>query len=901
MKKTILSIVLLCAYTVLSAQTQKIYFATYPTLSPDGTTVVFSYAGDLWRANTNGGPAYRLTAMEGIETRPRISPNGQWLAFTGAQYGNNDVFLMPLAGGVIRQLTYHEAGDDVDGWSWDNTQIYFTSDRYNRFTGFTVSRNGDTPKRLFENYFNTIHNLAEHPGTGEIFFNESWESNFFANRKRYKGAFNPDIKSYNPETKQYKTYTAYEGKDLWTTIDQQGQVYFVSDEANGEYNLYTFLNGQKTQLTNFDTSIKHPFVSANGKKVVFERDYQLFIYDVASKTSEKVNISIYKNEVLPQLKDFEVEGKISAFDVSSDNKKLAFVSRGELFVTDIKGKLTRQLKTQVTGRVLEVKWLADNKSLIFNQTVQGYQNWFTMPADKEETARQLTSDQQNNRNLTLNEDRTKGVYLSGRNEVRLMDMKSFASETVVTDELWALFNPLPYFSPDGKYIVFVAKRNFEDEIMVYQLETKDTLNLTHTGLTETEPFWSPDGKYIYFVASREKPSYPYGLENARIYRIALEKHDKPFVSESYQELFEEKKEDDEENIKDKKKKKEEEKQKIQVRINPEKLYERWAHIGPDFGTQSSPNVIQKDDKTYVLYASDHEKGTNQIWKTTLEPFETPKTEKIENAQTSNVILTKAEDNYYLLIDGTICQLKLDENKTEKIEISHTFRRNLKDEFNQMFYETWANMEENFYDADFHEINWEKTKEKYEAYLPYINSRADLRLLTNDMLGELNTSHYGFQSSGDEEDAFYKVRTLGIGLLFEENNPYLVASIVENSVTDKTNIDIQPGDLLTAINHEPVDTRQNREFYFTKPSMDDELSLTFTREGKKIDIKIHPESYNSVKDHLYDSWIRKNRKHVDEKSEDRIAYVHMKNMGSDALEQFLIDMSTLAYQKDALNY
>ena len=114
-----------------AAQEQAVFFADHPVLTPDGDTVIFAYEGDLWKAGVAGGLAVRLTAMEGIESRPSVSPDGRWLAFTGRQYGNGDVYLIPLAGGNIRQLTFHEADDEVESWSWDNRRIFFLSDEYN--------------------------------------------------------------------------------------------------------------------------------------------------------------------------------------------------------------------------------------------------------------------------------------------------------------------------------------------------------------------------------------------------------------------------------------------------------------------------------------------------------------------------------------------------------------------------------------------------------------------------------------------------------------------------------------------------------------------------------------------------------------------------------------------------
>src|ERR1044072_1481300 len=95
--------------------------------------------------------------------------------------------------------------------------------------------------------------------------------------------------------------------------------------------------------TAFTTSIKAPSVNANGGKVVFEKDYRLWMYDVATKKAEKLDLSIYRNNILTKEKDFDVKTAVSNFDVSPDGKKLAFTSRGEIFVSDIDGKFIQQL------------------------------------------------------------------------------------------------------------------------------------------------------------------------------------------------------------------------------------------------------------------------------------------------------------------------------------------------------------------------------------------------------------------------------------------------------------------------------------------------------------------------------------------------------------------------------
>ncbi|MCG8373986.1 MAG: peptidase S41, partial [Balneolales bacterium] len=182
---------------LLAAQDADVLFTTEPTISPDGSYVVFSYESDLWKVPAEGGVAVRLTAMDGFERAANISPDGNWIAFSSNQYGNNDVFLMPVEGGEIKRLTYHQANDVVESWDWDSQTVYFSSNRYNRISSFEIPISGGTPSRLFDHYHNNVHNLLKHPERNEFYFNESWESFIFPQRKRYKGSFNPDIKSYN--------------------------------------------------------------------------------------------------------------------------------------------------------------------------------------------------------------------------------------------------------------------------------------------------------------------------------------------------------------------------------------------------------------------------------------------------------------------------------------------------------------------------------------------------------------------------------------------------------------------------------------------------------------------------------------------------------------------------------
>ncbi|MGE0089933.1 MAG: S41 family peptidase [Bacteroidales bacterium] len=883
MKKILPFLTFLFLGFTLVSQTNQSYFLTNPTISPNGEVIVFVYENDLWKVESSGGTAFRITAMDGAESNPVFSPDGKWLAFSSEQNGNADLYVMPIEGGEIKQLTFHDANDYADSWSWDSQSINFTSGRYNNFSTYKIKLAGGTPIRLFgDDYFNMAHHVVESPNENSYYFTESWESYLFSHRKRYVGDNNPDINYYNASTNQFKSLTDYNGKDLWPTIDRQGKLYIASDEANKVYNLYLLSGGVKKQLTNFNTAIGRPQVSASGNKVVFTRDYQICVYDVNTNSTTTPEIKIFKNETLQTEKLFKTNGEISDFDISDDTKKIAFVSRGRLFVSDIEGKYIREINTLKTERVIEVKWMADNTNLLITRTNKGWTNLFTISADKNEPEKQLTNAEKTERFLELTPKKDKAAYISGNNNLNLIDLKTNTVKTIVTDEFW-FRSDRPRFSPDGNFLTYTAYRNFEPDVFVYDLKLNKISVITNTGVPETEPFWSPDGKYLYISANRYNPGYPRGAGETKLYRIPHYRFTSEFKSDEYTNLFKTEKKKDTLIV--------------DIKFELDNLEERWESLKFDGGNQESPNVFYEKGKMYVLFNSFITYNNSSFWKMELTPFEKPKTEKINDKAFSSVI--KSKEKYYALVEGDIYEIKLKENKLDKIKIEFSFSKNLQDEFVQMFYENWAALAENFYDENYHGINWVETKNQYETFLPHIRNRENLRTLQNDMLGELNASHLDFRTQGDEQKTFYKLQNNATGIIFDDNDPFVVKRFVRKSPVDMLDNKIQPGDRLIAVNNIAIDQKTNREYYFTFPEIQNELILKFSRKNSVFEVKVHPISSYSLNNLLYDEWIYANQQVVDKLSQNRIAYVYMKDMGDGSFNDFLIDMTTEAMHKDAL--
>lgn len=858
------------------------FFTSYPSLSPDAKEIYFSFDGDIWKVPAEGGNALRVVSLEGDETRPIVSPDGKKLAFTSTIYGNEDVFVLSLETGDIKQITFHSGSDKVESWSWDSKTIYFTSNRYNGFGSYAVSADGGTARPLFDKYFTTSDALVETPDGAYIFTN-SMESNRQQARKRYKGANNPDLLYYNPATKDYKQLTDYIGKDFHPSVDSKGNIYYISDENTGEYNLYT-LNGEKPQaLTTFDSSIKTPHVSANGQKVVFEKDYQLYLYDVSTKQTSKVDFTAASHYVLDKKEKFTTD-RISYLDVSPDGKKFAFVSRGVLFVSNAKGEFVNEILND-GERVLEVKWLKNNEDLIFSKTYNGFPNWYKISAKGGE-AQQITKDLATNREIHLNEDRSLAVYLSGSRELKLLDLNTLKARTIVDDEFWAFQNSAPSFSPDSKYVLFTAMRDFEQDIFVHHIASNKTYNITETRVSETNPTWSADGKHIYFASNRTEPSYPFGMQNPSIYKLALDWYAGEFNKPAFESLFE--KED---------KSKKEDKTPV-VKINFEDLKDRITQVTKSFGSQNNPKAFGNEERNLVFYSSNEDGGSYGLYKVVYEAHKKADVKKVSD-MTARQIIQTSKNTYVLNTARGVYDYNESTNKLTKVNISKSFEKDLEGEFYQMFEETWAGLGENFYEENYHGMDWTKLREHYQKFLPHIQNRDNLRVVLNDMLGELNSSHLGFNSSGKEERTKLSYTTAETGVLFQQNNPYVVERIVAKSPAVAEHIDIRKGDKLIAVNGVKVDESKDRDFYFTATQLAPELHLEFERNGAKFEVLTKTINSGRLGTLLYDEWIANNRQNVKDWSNDRIAYTYMKNMTGPQLESFLLDMVREENNREAL--
>ncbi len=855
-----------------------LYFASAPSLTPDGKVIYFSQGGDIYKVNSSGGLALMVVSIGGNEGSPKVSPDGTYLTFSSDVQGNYNVYVVPVNGGDIRQLTFNDARDVPVSWSADSRFVYFESTRYNNITTYKVAVDGGTPQRLFPHYFNTVANLAENPATGEFFFNESTESYRFATRKGYRGDHNPDIKSWNPSTKEFKVLTEYRGKDIWPMVDVNGNLYYVSDSENGDANIVRYNDGKF--LTSYKESVQYPTISAKGSHIVFLKGYRIHLLEIATGKVTVPAIDIARRPVIP---DMSVDIKRpDAFAISQDGKKLAFSYRGMLFVSDAKGNFVSQLVTPSNERVANVVWASDGKTLYYTRTNKGWYSVFKQCAQFPGDESIVFAPEASVNSLAISNKGDKIAFVCGGKDLMLLETGSDSVRKLNENEFWSFQNYRLLFSPDDRFITYNAANIFEWDVFIYDLKESKVINLTNSANSESDPVFGPDGKDIFILSNRTTSLFPRGA-SMLLYKIPLYKVSAPFKSSEYDKLFAEP---------DTSKKG----ASIAQPFELENLQRRYnAVVGR--GSQGNPYVVSTGGKDFLLFNSSHE-GENGLYVMEIKDWDAPAPQRVKGvgaiysySNGGKVLLGVSRDGLYKIDPAS--------SSATKISIKHGFEKNIRDEFEQMFYEVWATLDQNFYDVNFHGVDWIAKRDYYASFLDKVETRENLRTLLNDMLNELNSSHMGFSSSGEEEKSSASYVTKATGLMFREDSPYILDRVVPGSPADFTSNPLLPGDRLIAVDGVTVNEEINREFYFSGASGLDEVSMKFERDGNYLEIKIHSFPSVQLRSLLYTEWEDSNRARTEELSDGRIAYVHMRDMGDGALERFLIDMNTYAVHKDAL--
>ncbi len=800
-----------------------------------GDQVVFSYGGDLWLASTDGGTARRLTAHPGQELFARFSPDGEWVAFTGQYDGDEQVYVVPTAGGEPTRLTWYPAvgplpprwgyDQQVYGWSPDGEQVLFRSLRDAgggvETKVYTVPRTGGLPKAL------PMPNSGAadfSPDGSKMVYSPLFRD--FRHWKRYQGGwaqdlFIFDLASYEVEPVSHSVRT--ERDPMWIG----DKIYFASDRDD-RLNLYSFDpdSGAVDQITNSDLwDVRWPSTD-NQSRIVYELDGQLHILDVNTGDDQAIVVTVPDDGLWKRPRRISVADDIRGFDVSPKGERAVLVARGEVFTVPIEKGPTRNLTRSSGANDRAAAWSPDGKNIAYISDASGEDEiWITDQAGKGEAKKVSSGHEAQLRNPLWSPDSKRIAFSDKDGKLFVVAVADGAEVEVADDSYGQMFGY--EWSPDSGHLAF----NLNNETGVFRIfiwsgPGSEPRQVTSDLFNSYAPVWGTEGDYLFFISERHYAPQISNLEwnyagNQRdgIYVLALRKDVKPlFPPESDEVAFEEEKADEAEEKKgdkkgkkgdkdDKAEKKEEMKPVVidfdglgdrlmRVPVEPDNYTAIAAIKGHLLFSTTGPNFYGRSNiKTRKLHIySLEDRKASQIVKSGLRGW-------LVSADGKKVLVRSQKG--FELYDA---KMKGGESKTVstgglEMDLVPT------EEWEEIFEEAWRRFRDFFYAENMHGYDWVAIREQYRPQLEHVAHRSDLNYVLTEMVSELNSGHT-YVSGGDFE--IPDRAPVGLpGALFEfdtEAGLYRIASIYRGhnaetkyrSPLTEVGVDAKIGDYVLAI-------------------------------------------------------------------------------------------------------
>lgn len=883
----------------------------YPALSPDGSTLVFSHAGDLYRVAAEGGHAVPLTLHEGWDGQPVWSPDGQWLAFASDRHGNLDVFLMPAEGGEARRLTWHSAHDTPSDFTPDGRFVLFSSSRTDDH------RNSQYPTRRFSE----LYRVSVDEGTPEMVlttpaidarYDESGEQLLYEERPGYENAFRKhhtssvtrDLWRVDLSRGEHTRVADYEGEDRNPVWDGAGGMFYLSERA-GDMNVFhvDFEDGAEPRaLTSFEDHPVRYLSRADDGLLAFSWHGELYTLRDGQEP-RLVDVEIRVDRQQPALEIEKLQKGITEFAVAPDGEEIAFVARGEVFVTSADFSTTRRI-TDTAEQERSVSFSPDGRRLLYAGERNGSWNvYLTELADEDEewffAATKLVESAvvdsgREEFQPRFSPDGEEVAYLAERTILEVKNLENGNVRTVMGPEhnySYADGDQWYDWSPDGEWLAvqFLSRgRYYADNVGLVPADgTSDPRDISNSGYGNYVPRWAAGGDAVLWATDRygQKNHGSWGGEmDVLSVFVNQEGYDAFQRGKEERELREgrngnEKKKGDEDGEEDEEEEDDDEKEVEPIEIDFEGMEDRKVRMTIHSSELSDFALTHEGE--VLLYLARFEKGYD-LW---AHDFVEESTQLVSKLGARRVSMEVVEDGkaVFVLADGSIKKIGLgrsdgkgvSEKKTESVATKPEMNLRIDEEMAYLFDHVWRQTKQKFYDPQLHGVDWEFYRAQYEPKLAGISTYRDFSEMLSELLGELNASHTGSYYIGGEES----VPTASLGIFADheyEGEGLRIAEIMDRGPLAEAELGLEAGMVITAIDGTSVggDTNVSR---LLAGKVGDRVRLTLDTDDGEIEKVVTPVSLGEESQLLYDRWVEQRRSLVEELSGGRLGYVHVRGM------------------------
>jgi Tol biopolymer transport system component len=932
----------LCAPVVALAQDVSPNWFRSPAISPDGATLLFSHGGDIYSVPVAGGRAIPLTIVESYETRPVWSHDGKHIAFASNRNGNFDVYIMPADGGQAMRLTYHDADDFPSDFTVGDDAVIFESARVDDVNSvvfpsgvlaelYSVAVTGGTPDMLVT----TPVINAQFDADGSRILYEDRKGYEDELRKHHTSSIARDLWLYDVATGEHTQLTTHAAEDRnphWSPSEDA--VYFLS-ERSGDFNVFRMplrADADATQLTTFEHHPVRDLSVSPGGVMAFSWHGDLYRMTDGGQP-ELIDITIAVDSAGDEPSGESESSGATDFAVAPNGKEIAFVVRGDVFVTSVDFATTKRI-TNTPEQERSVDFAPDGRSIVYAGERDGSWNIYEASLTDDDELYFFSATAIDEKEVVATEaeefqpayspDGEKIAYVYNRSALNVVDRESGETVNVLPGTAYYSYSDGDFWydwSPDSAWLAvqfYDRDRVFVTEVGVVPADGSDTtpINLSNTGYNAGNPIWAMEGGAILWGSDRygERSHGSWGGEfdvmGAFLTQDAFDRF--TLSKEEYElrkELKEKKDKDDDEagdddkdadtddadddNEGDDDEAEEEEAPKVEFELDDlESRIVRLTINSSDLGDYA---MTPEGDK--LFYLARFEKGYD-LW---VHDFREESTKLLAKLGANGASMELSEDGktIFMLANGSLS--KIDASSGEKKPIA--FRAELDidadAERQYLFDHVWRQVKEKFYRPDLHGVDWAFYYDAYQPKLANLTNNRDFAIVLSEILGELNASHTGgrYFSDGGDGDA----NTAALGVFYDnayEGPGMRIAEIMEGGPLDRAELNVEAGMVITHI--DGVEITDDVNYYdLLDGKTGDRVRLTLLDDGETIEEVVMPISGGAQNQLQYERWVKTRRQLVDELSGGRLAYMHVRGMNDGSFRAFYSEVLGRHADKEGL--